>query len=74
LGNDILKVVEESRKNGHIHDPLNAAFITLIPKSKNPTTFDDFRPISLCNCIYNIISKVISQGLKYILSRHISRK
>jgi hypothetical protein len=42
LGNDILKVVEESRKNGHIHDPLNATFIALIPKSDNPATFDDF--------------------------------
>jgi hypothetical protein len=72
LGNDILKVVEESRKNGHIHEPLNATFIALIPKSDNPTTFDDFRPISLCNCIYKIISKVISHRLKDILSRHIS--
>jgi hypothetical protein len=72
LGNDILKVVEESRKNGRIHEPLNATFIALIPKSDNPTTFDDFRLISLCNCIYKIISKVISLRLKDILSRHIS--
>jgi hypothetical protein len=64
--------VEESRKNGRIHEPFNATFIALIPKLDKPTSFDDFRPISLCNCIYKIISKVISRRLKDILSRHIS--
>jgi hypothetical protein len=51
LGKDILTVVEESRKNGRIHEPFNATSIALIPKLDNPTSFDDFRPISLCNCI-----------------------
>jgi len=74
LGKDILKVVEESKKNGHIHEPINATFIALIAKSDNPTTFDDFRPISLCNCNYKIISKVISLCLKDIISRHISNE
>jgi len=72
LGNDILKVVEESRKNGHIHEPLNSAFIALIPKYDNPATFANFPLISLCNSIYKIISKVISLCLKYILSWPIS--
>jgi hypothetical protein len=72
LGSDILKVVEESRINGHIHEPLNSTFIALIPKTDNPSSFDDFRPISLCNCLYKIISKVISRRLKEILSRNIS--
>jgi hypothetical protein len=72
LGNDIIKVVEGSRKNGHIHEPINTTFITLIPKSNNLATFDDFCLISLCNCIYKIISKVINLRLKAILSWHIS--
>jgi hypothetical protein len=71
LGNDILKLVEEYRQNGRIHEPLNATFIALIPKTNNPATFDDFHLISLCNCIYKIISKVISLHLKDTLSRHI---
>jgi len=42
LGSDILKVVEESRKNGHIHEPLNSTFIELIPKTNKPSSFDAF--------------------------------
>ena len=72
LGWDVLKVVEEYQVNGHIHETLNSTFIGLIPKSNNPSSFDDFRPISLCNCLYKIISKVISRRLKVILSRNIS--
>jgi len=59
---------------GHIHNPINVTFIALIPKTDNLTSFEDFRPISLCNCLYKIISKVISIRLKVILSKHISRE
>jgi hypothetical protein len=64
IGKDILKVVEESKKNGHIHPPLNATFIALIPKKDDPQSLDDFRPISLCNCIYKVIAKIISRRIK----------
>ena len=36
IGNDILKVVEESRRNGYIHALLNATFISLIPQKYDP--------------------------------------
>jgi hypothetical protein len=46
----------------------------MIPKDDNPTSFEKFRPISLCNCIYKIISKVIARRLKRVLSRKISNE
>jgi hypothetical protein len=49
VGKDILKFIEDSRTNGYIHPPLNATFISLVPKKDNPSSMEDFRPISLCN-------------------------
>lgn len=72
LGQDLLKVIEECRMIGRMHGAINSTFIALIPKSGNPSTFNDFRPISLCNCIYKIISKTIANRIHPILSTHIS--
>lgn len=74
IGADLLKVVEESRIMAYIHPPVNSTFIALIPKKDRPQTFDDFRPISLCNYLYKIISKIIANRLKKILSLHISKE
>ena len=74
IGDDLPKVVQESWREGFIHAPLNSSFIALIPKSNHPGRFEDFRPISLCNCIYKTISKIIEKRLKAILSRHFSKE
>eukprot|EP00253_Pinus_taeda_P034161 PITA_34161 len=72
LGNDLLKIVEDSRRRGRISSAIKSTFIALIPKSNAPSSFDDFCPISLCKCLYKIIVKTIANRLKPILSQHIS--
>jgi hypothetical protein len=69
---DLLKVVDEFRASGRMLASFNFTFITIIPKSYNPQSYDDFRPISLCNCIYKVVAKVISRRIKNILSNSIS--
>uniref|UniRef100_A0A803Q8S3 Reverse transcriptase zinc-binding domain-containing protein n=1 Tax=Cannabis sativa TaxID=3483 RepID=A0A803Q8S3_CANSA len=51
---------------------VNQTLIVLIPKRPNPEQITDYRPISLCSTFYKIISRVLVNRLKPILSRIIS--
>ena len=64
---EVWKVVDESRTMHWLLPSLNATFITLIPKEDHLSTLEKFRPISLCNVIYKIISNVITNRLKPLL-------
>eukprot|EP00253_Pinus_taeda_P035974 PITA_35974 len=74
IGAKLIEVVEESRKKGAVYSPFNATFVALIPKKEVLESFEDFRPISLCNSIYKIIAKVIAVRIKPILSRCITNE
>ena len=65
-------MVEESRVLGKVCGSLNSTFVALIPKSDKPSSFAGYRPISLCNLIYKIITKIIAMCLKKGLSLGIS--
>ena len=74
MANDLLIMIKDSRVRGRIYDGFNTTFTVLIPKSDNPPSFQEYRPISLCNCIYKIISKIISNCIKTFLCTHIEKE
>lgn len=53
---------------------MSSSLITLIPKVQTPVSFNDFRPISLCNFSYKVISKILSERLAPLLPSIISKE
>ena len=72
MGSDLLRAVEDSKTRGVISGAMNSTFVALIPKKSTLDDLGDFCPISLCNYVYKIISKIIANKLKHALSRGLS--
>ena len=66
-GGDVTNSILSFLNTATLPEPLNHTFLTLIPKIKNPISMSDYRPISLCNVLYKIFSKVLANRLKRIL-------
>ena len=72
LGDELTKEVLDAINKKKIPTGWNATNIVLIPKVDNPEVITQYRPISLCNVVYKIISKMIVNRLKKILPEIIS--
>ncbi|KAL2938369.1 LINE-1 retrotransposable element ORF2 protein [Bienertia sinuspersici] len=67
VGEDVTKYVSKILHEGCFPEEVNNTNVALIPKVKQPTTAAEFRPISLCNVLYKLVSKCIVRRLKDIL-------
>jgi hypothetical protein len=69
---DLYKMILKSQNFQKIGGNTNSAFLALIPKEKGAKDFNCFRPISLCNIGYKLITNVIANRMKGILLAIIS--
>ncbi|XP_077236579.1 uncharacterized protein LOC143878157 [Tasmannia lanceolata] len=72
IGPDVVKAIQFFFRKGKILPQLNATFISLLPKSPEASSPEKYRPISLCNFLYKVISKLMANRLKPILNKLIS--
>ena len=72
VGNNVSSIVLEFLNSGIMVLEINYTNLVLIPKIKSAEKMTDFRPLSLCNVIYKIISKMLANRLKIILPQLIS--
>ena len=70
--NSVYKEVRGIFEKGCVLSYLNETLISLIPKCQNPETLNNYRPISLCNSVYKIVSKILVARIRPLLSNLIS--
>jgi hypothetical protein len=73
-GNDVFEATKEWLERGYFPSSLNETNICLIPKCDNPTSMKDLRPISLCNVLYKMVSKLLANRLKNCLDKCVSEE
>ena len=74
VGDEVCSAVLDCLNNCKIPEEINHTNITLIPKEKSPENITDFifKPISLCNVVYKLVSKVLANRLKVVLPTVVS--
>lgn len=68
----VVKFNKECFKRGVIPDLENRTFIILIPKTDQPSNFNHFKPISLCNFTYKVVSKILTRRISKLVGKIIS--
>ena len=68
VGLEVVKCVLTALNLGIMPSGLNETHICLIPKVKSPQKITEYRPKSLCNVVYKLISKVLANRLKRVLT------
>ena len=72
MGDSVKKEVMKVFLDRKVPEYLNKTLIVLIPKVQGPKSIGNYRPISLCNSVYKIISKVIINQLRPLLENIVS--
>lgn len=72
IGADVCKAIKGFFENGQLPLEMNETIVTLIPKVPLPECLNQLRPISCCNFIYKIISKIMVLELRGFMGELVS--
>ena len=69
IKSDILELFSEFHEGGLNVSRLNYGIITLLPKIKEAAKLQQYRPICLLNCLYKLITKVLTLRLDHVMHK-----
>lgn len=64
IGKAVCKFIRDAFEDPSIIKNVNQTLLVLIPKVENPESLKDMCPISLCNVIYKMITRIIANRIK----------
>jgi len=67
LKDEVVQAMSLFHESGCIPKGCNASFFALVPKIRDPSNLEQYRPISLVSVMYKIISKVLAEWMKKVL-------
>ncbi|XP_024010658.1 uncharacterized protein LOC112086111 [Eutrema salsugineum] len=67
VGRDVIVAVQSFFRFSFLPKGVNSTILALIPNKNDAKTMKDYRPISCCNVLYKIISKILANRLKRVL-------
>ena len=70
---EVMGFFREFFQNDQFVKSLNATFLVLVPKGRTVVDLKDLRPISLVGSLYKILSKVLANRIKKVMSLVISQ-
>ncbi|XP_042029875.1 uncharacterized protein LOC121776773 [Salvia splendens] len=72
VGPDVVAAIGQVFGGAYLPRSVTATSIVLIPKKPVPESWSDYRPISLCNVVNKIITKIMSKRMTGLLPKIIS--
>lgn len=72
VGDEMVRAFTSFFHLGSMPKEVNSSLIVLIPKTSNPSSVNHYRPISLCDVVYKVISKLLVSKLRPLLDKIIS--
>ncbi|XP_077249090.1 uncharacterized protein LOC143888520 [Tasmannia lanceolata] len=72
IGAEVIEAIQIFFRTGNLLPAFNTTFIALIPKCSGASSPNHFRPISLCNFFFKIITKLMASRLSKVLNRIVS--
>ncbi|KAG7578526.1 Reverse transcriptase domain [Arabidopsis thaliana x Arabidopsis arenosa] len=67
IENDFTVAIQSFFQKGFLPKGINTTILALIPKKDDAQVMKDYRPISCCNVLYKVISKILANRLKELL-------